>query len=456
MDFNTGYQEMLRRTSPNNINIDKIINLLERAPQGVNKQYVKNNALNRALGNTVKTMEQAIADNKVLDTVTKASRTGNWGTGIQTVTPLYMAIKSIVKPDDTLGYQIGKDIADILTGKKSVDLFRDKKDNKENNNEKVDTVDAEAVDKYLARSAQKQISQPKQPATQYSNAEQGLDSIGRMIRAEAGTYQQPTQQVLQAPVQAITPDIVPQYSPQHDDIARLLLDKYSQLLGEQQAGRSKALQSYKRRLPLASLSDTLIKSGLAGYARALDNPKLADAYTGSEYSNRLAKTLETDLTMNNQLAERINKMNELGGALAVAKNIGVDPSVAMANKDLLKILVDAEKNKMNYDRHIYKTNMDLEIANRRNELMRYGYDANNATKLAVADVMARANMYGADTRLLGNYGMWGMAVPQQVVDYMTTGALPSAGGIQPVVQGGPSSVTPTSLQEAEKIIRSKY
>ena len=28
MDFNTGYQEMLRRTSPNNINIDKIISIV--------------------------------------------------------------------------------------------------------------------------------------------------------------------------------------------------------------------------------------------------------------------------------------------------------------------------------------------------------------------------------------------------------------------------------------------
>lgn len=455
MDFNTGYQEMLRRTSPNNINIDKIINLLERAPQGVNKQYVNNNALNRALGNTVKTMEQAIADNKVLDAIAKTPRVGNWGSGIQAVTPLYMAIKSIVKPEDTLGYQIGRDLSDILKGKKSIELFGNEKSNEINNN-KPNTVDEEAVDKYLARSAQKQVSQSKQPVTQYSKAEQGLDSIGNLIRAEAGSYQQPTQQILQAPAQITTTSTVPQYTTQQDDIARLLLDKYSQLLGEQQAGKSRALQSYKMQLPLANLSDTLMKAGLAGYARALDNPKLADAYNGSEYSNRLSKTLETDLALNNQLAERINKMNELGGALAVAKNIGVDPSVAMANKDLLKILVDAEKNKMNYDRYIYKANMDLEIANRRNELMKYGYDANNATKLAVADVMARANMYGADTRLLGNYGMWGMAVPQTVVDYMTKGTLPSTGGIQPVVPSGPASVTPTTLQEAEKIIRSKY
>ena len=137
------------------------------------------------------------------------------------------------------------------------------------------------------------------------------------------------------------------------------------------------------------------------------------------------------------------------------ENIGVAPEVALANKDLLKILVDAEKNKLNYNRYIYKANMDLEIANRRNELMKYGYDANNATKLAVADVMARANMYGADTRLLGNYGMFGANVPQEIINYMTTGTLPTQGGIQNVQQQ-PTQVQPITLKEASQRIGRTY
>ena len=281
-------------------------------------------------------------------------------------------------------------------------------------------------------------------------------TIEQITTEDAGTYVQPTNEVQATPSIANVLSIQPQQQTQAtSNIADLLLNRYDQMLREIQGSQSKALQTYKSKLPFANLSDTLIKAGLAGYARAFDNPKLADAYTGNEYSKRLEKNLEVDTAEANRLADRLNKMNELGGALAVAENIGVAPEVALANKDLLKILVDAEKNKLNYNRYIYKANMDLEIANRRNELMKYGYDANNATKLAVADVMARANMYGADTRLLGNYGMFGANVPQEIINYMTTGTLPTQGGIQNVQQQ-PTQVQPITLKEASQRIGRTY
>lgn len=441
MDFISGYQEMLRRTSPE-YNINKIVDALRTAPQGSAKKIVSKDALGKIYSNT-RTMAQAMADNKVVDAISKVAKANPWGKGWGLATPLYMAGKSIMNPEDTLGYQIGRDIVNKLIGRNTEQL-----------QEPIQpTPNQEEIVSYLARSAQPQVSYPKRVTISPQMPVGQLDSIGeyivREISPQATTQYSPVvqEQVQQQPVQ-----------PQHNsDIAKALLSEYGKLLGESDKRKANVLRAYAMQQPIANFTDMMGRIGLAGWARALDNPKLADAYTGSEYSKRLDKQLAANQAIANQLSDRINKMNELGGAMAVAQNIGVDPAVAFADKDLLKILVDAEKNRLTYDRYMKKAEVDLEIANKRNELLRYGYDTNQATRMAVADVMARAGMYGADTRMFGTYGMAGMGVPQEVVNYMIEGRLPSQGGIQPTQQQGVQvGVTPTTLQNAQEMIRRNY
>jgi hypothetical protein len=441
-----------------------------------------NEALNQLYGTRTGSMSDKLKANKVLETVSKAKLPG-WvsaGTGVAGKllggTDILAGLANIVDKDASmkdrlLGVgQLGLGLTGFtpagmvrnagarallhlggpIAGSLMSGLY-DKQQTTSTNTPVVDTVQEQTQPQQIKSRAFSTTSNVQQPT--YSTPTKSIEQI---ISENTGGYTQPTSEAQVVPSVANTYQIQPQVQSQStNNIADLLLNKYDQMLREIQGSQSKALQTYKRKLPLANISDTLIKAGLAGYARAYDNPKLADAYNGNEYSKRLEKNLEVDTAEANKLADRLNKMNELGGALAVAENIGVAPEVALANKDLLKILVDAEKNKLNYNRYIYKANIDLEIANRRNELMKYGYDANNATKLAVADVMARANMYGADTRLLGNYGMFGANVPQEVINYMTYGTLPTQGGIQNIQQQ-PTQIQPITLKEASQRIGRTY
>lgn len=487
MDFISGYQEMLRRTSPE-YNINKIVDALRTAPQGLQKivrpelsgykemlrrtspttraitnqgdiaskisealfnatqgdakKIVNKDALGKIYSNA-KTMAQTMADNKVVDTISKVAKNSPWGKGWGLVTPLYMATKSIMNPQDTLGYQIGEAITRRLSG---VDTTQQQEPAQV-------TPNQEEIVNYLARSAQPQVSQPRSMPIAPQTQSGGLDDIGKYILRETST-QPATQYTQDVQTQAVQQQ--PAQQQYNNEIAKALLSEYGKLLGESDKRKANALRAYALQQPIANFTDIMGRVGLAGWARALDNPKLADAYTGSEYTKRLDKELGANQAIANQLSDRINKMNELGGAMAVAQNIGADPAVAFANKDLLKILVDAEKNRLTYDRYIKKAEIDLEIANKRNELLKYGYDINQATKMAVADIMARAGMYGADTRMFGTYGMAGMGVPQEVINYMTGGRLPSQGGIQPTQQSGQVGVAPTTLQSAQEMIRRNY
>ena len=137
-----------------------------------------------------------------------------------------------------------------------------------------------------------------------------------------------------------TQDTTQQHQPQvqDDSIARALIEMYNRQYNEMQRPQMEALQRYQRKLPWANISDALIRAGMAGYARALDNPKLADVYKGSEYTNRLAKNYEIDQALAQVPLNTFNATNTLAGNVAVARQMGMDPAVAMADKDIQKVL----------------------------------------------------------------------------------------------------------------------
>ena len=91
------------------------------------------------------------------------------------------------------------------------------------------------------------------------------------------------------PIQPITPQQQVQQQVADDSIARALIDMYNKQYQEMQKPQTQALKEYKRKLPYANISDALMRAGLASYAQAYDIPGLANAYSGSEYTNRLAK-----------------------------------------------------------------------------------------------------------------------------------------------------------------------
>ena len=123
-----------------------------------------------------------------------------------------------------------------------------------------------------------------------------------------------------------------------DSIARALIDMYNKQYQEMQKPQAKALTEYKRKLPYANISDALMRAGLASYAQAYDIPGLANAYSGSEYTNRLAKNYELDQAIAGMPMNRFNAVNTLAGNIAVANQMGMDPAVAMADKDIQKVL----------------------------------------------------------------------------------------------------------------------
>lgn len=123
-----------------------------------------------------------------------------------------------------------------------------------------------------------------------------------------------------------------------DSIARALIDLYNRQYQEMQKPQTQALKEYKRKLPYANISDALIRAGLASYAQAYDIPGLANAYSGSEYTNRLAKNYEIDQAIAGMPMNRFNAVNTLAGNIAVANQMGMDPAVAMADKDIQKVL----------------------------------------------------------------------------------------------------------------------
>lgn len=131
---------------------------------------------------------------------------------------------------------------------------------------------------------------------------------------------------------------IPQQQVADDSIARALIDMYNKQYQEMQKPQAQALKEYKRKLPYANISDALIRAGLASYAQAYDIPGLANAYTGSEYTNRLAKNYELDQAIAGMPMNRFNAVNTLAGNIAVANQMGMDPAVAMADKDIQKVL----------------------------------------------------------------------------------------------------------------------
>lgn len=139
-------------------------------------------------------------------------------------------------------------------------------------------------------------------------------------------------------MQSITPQ---QQVPQQvadDSIAMALMDIYDRQYREMQKPQTQALKEYKRKLPYANISDALIRAGLASYAQAYDIPGLANAYSGSEYTNRLAKNYELDQAIAGMPMNRFNAVNTLAGNMAVAKHMGMRPEIAMADKDIQKVL----------------------------------------------------------------------------------------------------------------------
>lgn len=140
------------------------------------------------------------------------------------------------------------------------------------------------------------------------------------------------------PIQPAIPQQQTQQQVVDDSIAFALIDMYNKQYQEMQKPQVQALKEYKRKLPYANISDALIRAGLASYAQAYDIPGLANAYSGSEHTNRLAKNYELDQVIANMPMNRFNTVNTLAGNIAVANQMGMRPAVAMADKDIQKVL----------------------------------------------------------------------------------------------------------------------
>lgn len=155
----------------------------------------------------------------------------------------------------------------------------------------------------------------------------GVDRVPNVVVPQVSSQLQSTAQLQQ-----------PQNTVDNSAIARALIEMYGRQYNEMQQPQAEALQTYKRKLPWANISDALIRGGLASYAQAYDIPGLANAYTGSEYTNRLAKNYEIDQALANIPMNIFNAINTLAGNVAVANQMGLDPAVAMADKDIQKVL----------------------------------------------------------------------------------------------------------------------
>lgn len=169
-----------------------------------------------------------------------------------------------------------------------------------------------------------------------------------------------------------------------DSIARALIDMYNKQYQEMQKPQAQALKEYKRKLPYANISDALMRAGLASYAQAYDIPGLANAYTGSEYTNRLAKNYELDQAIAGMPMNRFNAVNTLAGNIAVANQMGMDPAVAMADKDIQKVLTA-------YNQIGGREN----VANINAMAKMYGADRG----VDIANIRAMAQALSADARL---------------------------------------------------------
>lgn len=189
---------------------------------------------------------------------------------------------------------------------------------KKNNTAKVDSESA----------------QPSQQSTQNNQVASMQKQSAQPVVAN-NTIGQILSNIPQQELQSIAEQQVGnQVSTDMDELMKSYMDRYLQAIQPQ----VEALQTYKRRLPWANISDALIRGGLASYAQAYDIPGLANAYTGSEYTNRLAKNYDIDQALANIPMGAMNAQNTLLGNMAVAQQMGMDPAVALADKDIQKVL----------------------------------------------------------------------------------------------------------------------
>lgn len=193
--------------------------------------------------------------------------------------------------------------------------------------------------------------------------------------------------------------MIPQYQVQQqvkqqvvdDSIARALIDMYNKQYQEMQKPQTQALKEYKRKLPYANISDALMKAGLASYGQAYDIPGLANAYSGSEYTNRLAKNYEIDQAIASMPMNRFNAVNTLAGNIAVANQMGMDPAVAMADKDIQKVLT--AYNQMGSRENVANINAMARM---------YGADRG----VDIANIKAMAQALSTDARLSAQERMY--------------------------------------------------
>ena len=176
-----------------------------------------------------------------------------------------------------------------------------------------------------------------------------------------------------------------------DSIARALIDMYNKQYQEMQKPQAQALKEYKRKLPYANISDALMRAGLASYAQAYDIPGLANAYSGSEYTNRLAKNYELDQAIAGMPMSRFNAVNTLAGNIAVANQMGMDPAVAMADKDIQKVLT--AYNQMGSRENVANINAMAKM---------YGADRG----VDIANIRAMAQALSTDARLSAQERMY--------------------------------------------------
>lgn len=176
-----------------------------------------------------------------------------------------------------------------------------------------------------------------------------------------------------------------------DSIARVLIDMYNKQYQEMQKPQAQALKEYKRKLPYANISDALMRAGLASYAQAYDVPGLANAYSGSEYTNRLAKNYEIDQAIAGMPMNRFNAVNTLAGNIAVANQMGMDPAVAMADKDIQKVLT--AYNQMGSRENVANINAMAKM---------YGADRG----VDIANIKAMAQALSTDARLSATERMY--------------------------------------------------
>ena len=467
----SGYREMLRRTAPiqevKQVDANKIASLIENAQQGANKnivikgtnvlgQQIKqpqtiNEAVNILKSNLPKakgalmpavpyipiagSIYDIVAGGKKVLSPTKegdlGSGLGQAGLGALGLIPSMQwakyakAGKLARLPMASKIKAIGFPTAGALVGSN-------------NNQFKVNTQPApldnitEEADKYAVSNngmSGMQYTVLPDPPNSNAIANDMSQVIGTIqSRRPSSGYQQTQLQQQYAPVPMQDQPV--QQNKYDYSIAQALLDMYNKEQGRAIKQNEINRLIYQLDQIGSRQQDRFDREYYANIAKARDNQNLAGipSAIGSEqdlatgrYQNRLQSTQDR--------INKLNAVNQLAGNLAVAKELGVDPAVAMADKDIQKVLTAYNQiggretvANINAMARMYGADRDVDIANikamaqalstdARLSAQERMYYANLANKLDIAKMNATVAPY-----------RFGYDITPEYVDLINSGA----------------------------------